>query len=794
MKRIVLLISILTMTSSIAQTGVIKGLVIDKQSESPLVGATVELLNSEQVNGVITDIDGYFTLEKVPFGRQSIRVSYIGFESITIPNIVVTSGKEAVINVALIESFDQLDEVIITSETNKAQAINKLTSVSARQFGLEEVTRFSGGRSDVGRLAANFAGVSAPDDSRNDIVIRGNSPVGLLWRLEGVPIPSPNHYSTLGTTGGPVSALNPNLLKNSDFITSAFPAEYGNAIGGVFDLGFRKGNLDEYEFSGQVGIFTGVEAMAEGPLGKNKGSFLVAGRYSLVSILGVGAGGTSATPNYYDISFNIDSGKGKLGSLSLFGILGNSDIEFLGDDIDEDDLFAAEDENTFVDSGFGVVGLKHQINLGKNSFLRTIAAGSFSINDFIADRFIDKDTPEERIIRYTEADNTETRYTFSTLINTKLSRKATLRTGILLENFQIEALERDRLEQPDNDGDGDPDLFTFTDIDENLSIVQPYVQGQLRLTEKLTLNAGLHGQYSTLNEQFVLEPRAGLSYKAGQNHRISFGYGLHHQPVSLPLLFLNEEINGELVQSNVDLDFVRSNHFVLGYDARLGNNWRSKVEVYYQSIDNAAVEPFPSSYSSLTEGADFGFQNDRVSLVNEGTGYNQGIELTLEKFFSDGYYGLLTTSFFESKYEGSDGIERNTPFNNGYVLNLLAGKEFKMGVSGKNVLFFDTKLTLSGGRYFTPVNLEASQQAGFEVLREDLAFSEQNDDYFRLDVKLGYKINSRSKKRSHQFYVDLQNVTNNENIFVRRYNRLTNRVDQVDQIGFFPDFGYRFQF
>ncbi|MCK8522087.1 TonB-dependent receptor [Aquimarina sp. D1M17] len=794
MKKIVQVYFVLFAFIASAQTGIIKGLVIDKQSESPLVGATIELLNVEQTNGVITDIDGYFTLEKVPLGRQSIRISFIGFESITIPNIVVTSGKEAVINVALTESFDQLDEIIITSETNKAQAINKLTSVSARQFGLEEVTRFSGGRSDVGRLAANFAGVSAPDDSRNDIVVRGNSPVGLLWRLEGVPIPSPNHYSTSGTTGGPVSALNPNMLKNSDFITSAFPSEYGNAIGGVFDLGFRKGNLDEYEYTGQVGVFTGVEAMAEGPLGKNKGSFLVAGRYSLVGLLGVGAGGTSATPNYYDVSFNIDSGKGSLGSFSLFGIIGASDIEFLGDDIDEDDLFAAEDENTFVDSGFGVVGLKHQINLGKNSFLRTILAGSYAVNDFVADRFIDKDTSQERVIRYTEADNTETRYTFSTLFNTKLSNKATLRTGVLLENFQLESLERDRLEQPDNDGDGDPDLFTFTDIDEGLSIVQPYIQGQFRLTQNLTLNAGLHGQYSTLNEQFVIEPRAGLSFKAGQNHRISLGYGLHHQPISLPLLFLNEEVNGELVQTNLDLDFVRSSHYVLGYDVRLGKSWRGKVEVYYQDIDKAAIEPFSSSYSSLTEGADFGFQNDRVSLVNEGTGFNQGIELTLEKFFSDGYYGLLTTSVFESKYEGRDGIERNTPFNNGYVFNLLAGKEFQMGKSKKDVLFFDTKLTLSGGRYFTPVNLEASQQAGFEVLREDLAFSEQNDDYFRLDVKLGYKINSKSKKRSHQFYLDLQNVTNNENIFVRRYNRLTNQVDQVDQIGFFPDFGYRFQF
>ncbi len=794
MKKIVFIIIVLLNYFSYAQTGVIKGLVIDKQSETPLVGATVELLNGEEVNGVITDIDGYFTLEKVPLGRKTIRVSYIGFESITLPNIVVTSGKAAIVNVALIESFDQLDEVIITSETSKAQAINKLTSVSARQFGLEEVTRFSGGRSDVGRLAANFAGVSAPDDSRNDIVIRGNSPVGLLWRLEGVPIPSPNHYSTLGTTGGPVSALNPNLLKNSDFITSAFPAEYGNAIGGVFDLGFRKGNIDEYEYTGQVGIFTGVEAMVEGPLGKNKGSFLVAGRYSLVGILGVGAGGTSAAPNYSDISFNVDFGKGKAGNLSLFGIIGFSDIEFLGDDIDEDDLFAAEDENTFVDSGFGVVGLKHQINIGKNSYLRTIAAGSYSINDFVADRFIDKDTPQERIIRYTEADNTESRLTFSTLFNSKLSSKATLRTGVLVENFQVESLERDREEQPDNDGDGDPDLFIFTDIDEGLSIIQPYIQGQFRLTQKLTLNAGLHGQYGTLNEQFVLEPRAGLSYKAGENHRLSFGYGMHHQPISLPLLFLNEEINGELVQTNINLDFVRSNHYVLGYDVRISKSWRGKLEVYYQNIDNAAVESFPSSYSSLTEGADFGFNNDKVSLVNEGTGFNQGIELTLEKFFSDGYYGLLTTSLFESKYEGSDGIERNTPFNNGYVLNVLGGKEFKMGRGGKDVLFFDTKLTFSGGRYFTPVNLEASQQAGFEILREDLAFSEQNDDYFRWDVKVGYKINSRTKKRSHQFYLDLQNVTNNENIFVRRYNRLTNNVDQVDQIGFFPDFGYRFQF
>ncbi len=788
------LLFILCCSFSFAQTGIIKGQILDKQSETPLPGATIELLNAEIATGVTTDINGFYTIENVPVGRQSIKVSYIGFESITIPNIVVTTGKDAIVNVSLEEAFDQLDAVVLAPPTNKDRTINKLATVSARQFSLEEVNRFSGGRSDVGRLAANFAGVSAPDDSRNDIIVRGNSPTGLLWRLEGIPIPSPNHFSTLGTTGGPISALNTNMLKNSDFLTSAFPAEYGNALGGVFDLGFRKGNIDNYEFTAQVGAFTGVEAMAEGPLGKKQGSFLIAARYSLVGLLGVGAGGTSATPNYSDISFNIDFGTGKFGNLSLFGILGNSDIEFLGDDIDETDLFAAEDENSFVKSGFNVIGLSHRLNLGSKSYLKTIASISTSTNTFESDRFINKDTPQERIIRYTESDDTQSRLTLSTLFNTKINNKITLRTGVLYENFRVESLLKDRDRQPDNNNDGDPDLFTFRNTDENFGLLQPYIQGQFRLTKKLTLNAGLHAQYTNLNDQFVFEPRTALRYKIAPKHSLNFGFGIHHQQAPLPLLFLNEDINGQLVQSNIDLDFTRSAHYVVGYDVKLAKSWRGKLEVYYQDIDNAAVEAFPSSYSSLTEGTDFVFDNDRVSLTNNGTGYNQGLELTIEKFFSDGYYGLLTTSLFESKYKGSDGIERNTPFNNGYVFNVLAGREFAIGREKQNALFFDTRVTLAGGRYYTPVDLEASQNAGFEVLQEDFAFSQQYNDYFRWDLKFGIKLNSKKKKISHQFYVDLQNITNQENVFERRYNRLTNNVDQVNQIGFFPDVGYRFQF
>ena len=793
MKKSIYIIFTLFASIMYGQNGTIKGKVLDKQSELPLMGANVELLGSETPRGVITDFDGYFTLTNVPIGRNAIRVSYIGYETSTIPDIEVSTGKDVAVTIVLTESYASLDEVVLTSSTNKIKSLNKFSAVSARQFGVKEVARYAGGRNDVARLASNFAGVASPDDSRNDIVVRGNSPTGLLWRVEGIPIPSPNHFSALGTTGSPVSALNPNLLKNSDFITSAFPAEYGNAIGGVFDLGFRNGNKDEYEYSFQVGAFTGLEGTVEGPLNrKNNGSFLVAARYSLIGL--IGGAGTSDTPNYSDISFNINLGKSKLGTFSLFGIMGTSSIDLIGEDFDEDDLFSAEDENSYVTSNVAVFGAKHVLSIGEKSYLKTVIAGASNSSDFEEDRIIDLDTDSERLLRFAESNNEETRLTFSTLFNTKINNKFTLRTGLLLENFSADFDRKQRDEQEDLNGDGDPDLTTIRSINGSYNVFQPYIQTKYRLTEKLTLNTGIHTMYSDLNKQFVVEPRASMSYRIHPKHTINLGYGLHHQNIATPLLFLNEEVNGVITNPNENLDFVRSQHYVLGYDVKIAPKWRAKIETYYQKIDNAAIDESPSSYSSLTEGADFTFSSDNTDLVSSGTGENIGLELTLEKSFSNGYHALITSSIFESTYKGSDGIQRSTPFDNGYIVNFLAGKEFKFGENKKNVFSIDARFVTSGGNRFTPVNLEASQNAGYEVLQDDLAFSEQYEEYLRLDLKFGVTFNSTKKKTSHKFYIDFQNLTDRDNVFVRRYNRGTSSVEQINQIGFFPDFGYRFQF
>ncbi|SEP21954.1 TonB-dependent Receptor Plug Domain [Flavobacterium sp. CF108] len=776
---------------SYAQTGVVRGKIIDKQSEKPIAGAIISLAGDESIQ-TESDSEGSFRLINIPLGRQSINISFTGYENTSVSDLDVTTGKDNLLTVSLIEKFNTLDEIVVTSGTNKAKPLNKMALVSTKQFTTEEVTRFAGGRSDVARLVSNFAGVSTGDDSRNDIVVRGNSPSGMLWRIEGMPVPSPNHFSTLGTTGGPVSALNPNLLANSDFLTSAFPAEYGNAIAGVFDLGFRKGNPDEYEYMISAGAYPGLEFMAEGPLGKKGGSFVAAARYGFVGITGLA--GTDAQPNYSDISFNVDFGKSKLGNFSVFGIYGVSDIDFLGDKIDKEDPFAAQDEDSYVTSGFASFGLKHNLEIGSKSYLKTIVGYSNANNSYKNFRYYNYGTPTENRLPFSDIKNDENRFTFSTLFNSKINKKITFRAGLLYENYTLDAKMSSRDRQQDSDGDGFPDFVPLINNNGNYNVVQPFVQGQFRLTEKLTFNAGIHGQYFSINEQFVFEPRTALSYALNPKNTVSFGFGIHHQSVPVPILFLNEFVNGVQVQTNKNLDLVQSQHYVLGYDVRLANKWRGKVELYYQDISKAAVESFPSSYSSLTEGADFGYSIDKTSLLSKGTGFNQGIEFTVEKFFSEGYYALFTTSLFESKYKGSDNIERNSPFNNGYVINLLGGKEFKVGKAKRNVFSIDTKFTTAGGRYYTPVDLVASNNAGYEIRDDANAFGKQYDAYLRLDVKFGIKLNSKTKKRFHQFYIDLQNVTNNTNVFTREYNRLTNSVNQKDQIGFSPDFGYKFQF
>jgi hypothetical protein len=790
LKNYILLVLMLTLCAAagFAQiaTQTIKGQITDKQSKEFLIGATVVIIGAESKFAGVSDASGYFKIIDVPSGRYDLKVKYLGYKEIIIYNVQVTIGKEVSLDIELEENLNSLNEVVVNG-SKKNETINEMSSVSARSFSTEEVNRYAGGRSDPSRLAANFAGVSSPDDSRNDIVIRGNSPTGVLWRIEGLNVPNPNHFSTIGTTGGPVSGLNTNVLKNSDFFTSAFPSEYGNATAGVFDLGFRKGNSDKREHMIQFGALTGLEAMTEGPINKKKGSsYLIAYRYSFTGFaqaLGLSIG-TTATPFYQDISFKINSGDSKFGRFTLFGLGGKSKIDFSHSKIDTNDLFADPTRDSYFTSDIGLVGVKHFIRTGSKSYVSTVIGGTYAASNYDEDTISASDKTAARVL---ENKVTQMRYILNTSYNSKISPRLFVKFGIIEELINLNLFYRVREHYPN--------WVQLWDFNDYTSLLQGYAHAKYSFNSKLILNAGIHAQYLSLNGSRSVEPRLGLKFLANRKSTFSLGYGMHSQMQPTDVYFYrSQQTDGSYVQSNKDLDFTRSHHFVIGYDLLPAKDWRVKSEVYYQILTDVPVTKMPSSFSMLNNGASFQ-PNENAYLTNTGTGTNYGVELTLEKFFSRGYYGLLTATIYESKYKGSDKVEHNTAFNGRYVYNVLAGKEFKIGKLKRNTFSIDFKLTSAGGRYYTPVDLAASQIVDQEVLKGDaFAFSERNPAFFRLDVKSGITLNSKKRKLSQSLFFDIQNVTDNKNVFAQRYNPVTNKINTAYQIGLFPNFVYRVQF
>jgi hypothetical protein len=788
MKRFWCIISFFVSLNFFSQTitQTIKGLVIDKQSQTPLPGVIIQVLNSEPSLGTSTNEKGEFKIPNVPIGRWQLKIYIIGYKEKFI-TIILNAGKESVSNIEIEENVIQSQEIVITAEQDKTLTNNKMNTVSSRVFSAEEAGRYAGSRSDPARMAANFAGVSGANDSRNDIIIRGNSPLGVLWRLNGLDIPNPNHFGNAGSTGGPISILNNNTLDNSDFMSGAFAADYGNATAGVFDLRMRKGNNEKFEFLGQVG-FNGFELGAEGPLSKNKNaSFLIDYRYSTLSVfkaLNIDFGTGAAVPQYQDLTFKTDFNTKRFGKISFWGIGGLSYVALLESDKKTgQDLYGYSARDTYFKSNVGASGISHTYLFKNNAYIKTNLGISAQYNNIIADR-IDTafHTPKNLKPEYRQTTQT-IHYIFNSTYNKKFNSKNFVNGGIYADVFTTSFVDStDKLF-------GTNTFITLRNYKGNSALLRGFVQWQHKFTDNFLFNLGCSNQYFLLNGSNAVEPRMGLKYSINKKQALSLGGGMHSQLQPAYIYFASETLNGIRAETNKGLDFTRAAHAVLAYDNNFASNFRIKSELYYQYIYNAPVKNTPNYFSALNLGADFNSPNVS-NLVSQGTGYNYGIELTLEKFYSKGYYFLFTTSLFESKYAGSDRVMRNTAFNGNYVFNFLAGKEFK--INQKHILILDMRTTYAGGKRYTPIDIAASKAANDEIADASKAYSKQYPYYFRTDIKPGYRFNS--KKVTHEFSVDIQNVTKHLNVFQQVYD-ITNQVIRTDyQLKFFVIPQYRLLF
>ncbi len=788
-----------------AQT--VRGVVADADSRATLPGATVVVLGSDPLVGTTTDMDGRFVLNEVPLGRAAIQVRMVGYEEQVLPGLVITTGKENVIEVLLQGALTELKEVVVEGGPPPGEVRNEMALISARQFSVEETDRYAGSRGDPGRMASNFAGVQGADDSRNDIVVRGNSPMGVLWRFEGVNIPNPNHFAIPGTGGGPVTILNNKYLANSDFFTGAFPAEFGNATAGVFDLRMRNGNAEKHEFAAQFG-FLGTELMAEGPLSKAKrSSYLISYRYSTLRLFGfMGIQiGTDAIPQYQDAAFRFNLPY-KKGAVALWGIGGTSRIDITISDQEKPDtttlIYGDNDRDQYFRSRMGTAGLTWTHTLNERTYVKATAALSGQVvsphHDYVYrhvddGRFVVDSLPP--LLRYRFSENKAMLYVHG---NRKLGRRTNLRVGVNAEQ-QWNSYQDSARALVGATEVGVPNTLAPWRVrwDAQVSVVQlqPYVQVRHRFNENWSATLGLNSLYSTINTNSVspLEPRAGLSFAPDTRQRISAGYGLHSQFQPGYLLFYGAtSVGSDPHEQNTGIGPTRSHHWVLGYDRSLGQRLRMKVETYYQWLFDIPVSVAPSSFSLVNTGAGFErFFPD--SLQNTGNGYNQGVELTLEHAFTKGWYALFTGSLFDAKYRGSDGVWRNTSFNGKHAFNLVLAREIT--TQKKSVISIGTKFTYAGGRWYGPVDRDASAAAQQVVYVDSEVNTRQFRPYFRADLKLGYRWNR--PKVLHEVGLDLVNVTGQQNILTLSYapdHPSGEPIREEYQLGFLPLFWYKVEF
>ncbi len=754
----------------------IKGLVTDKNLNSPIQGALI-MIDVDSNYKVISNQLGQFEFKDIPVGRVKITIQHLQYQELVIPNLLLTSGKELFINATLEEGFININGVKIKSKNNKPKTNNDMSVVSARTFSVEETQKFAAAVNDPARMVTSFAGVIASDDGNNTIVIRGNSPTGLLWRMEGIDIPGPNHFSSFNGSGGGISILSAQLMANSDFMTGAFAAEYGNALSGVFDIKLRKGNDKKREYTFQAGVL-GLDLAAEGPLSKKGGSYLVNYRYStlgLVKKMGIDIFGNTL---FQDLSFNVHLPQKKIGNISFFGFSGISNQTHKAEKDSSLWLLKMDKYDFYYGSNTFVFGSNHFLALNKKTSIKTAVLWS---QNTLTDRgeFYKNDYKTTYLHWKNQVNNSK--LSLNSALNYKISSRLHLRTGVLA-NYWLFKTESKSL-------DTNQILKTYLDNSGQTSYFQAYAQFKYRFSPKMNVFFGFHSMYLHLNKDQSLEPRVSLKYNFNKKHALSFGYGLHSQ-LQLPSLYFVKALNvnneNEIVNKNLKMN--KAHHWVLAYELQIKNSTRLKIEPYFQYLFDI---PIGLDSGSTLSALNFAYGPQTVPMINKGKGRNYGVELTLERFLNKGLYYLISASFYESEYKTLNKQWYNTRFNGNTAFALTAGKEIKLK-GDKKLLGFNIKLLTYGGYRETPIDLEASKRANEIRYQEHKPFEIQLPHYFRADIKVSYRINH--SKFNSVWSLDIQNASNRKNIGGRDYEAETNTIKDWYQTPLIPILSYKIEF
>ncbi len=761
----------------------VKGIVLDAASLEPLVGASVQLIGADPPLACSSDEAGRFRLKGVPIGSARLQVSFIGYATVISEPLVISSAKEADLTIYLKQTGITGKEVEVKGDYQKGETLNRMASVSVRPFSVDETFRYPGTYNDPARMAQNFAGVTSGTDNRNDIIVRGNSPSGLQWRLDDMEIPNPNHFAAMGTTGGPVTILNDNLMTNSDFLTGSFPAQYGNTTAGVFDLRMKTGNSDHHEFWFGMG-WNGLEFGSEGPFSKKSAaSYMFSYRISIMQLLNYAGVKMDVVPQYQDFSMKISLPAKKAGIFTITGMGGMSYIQLFQSRRPASDwMFPDYGEDLANGSNLGVLGLTHQAALKPGLRIKTMLYAVGSLVYTRADTFSNVATTPAL---WAGERSSEIKLSFSSRIFKKFSEKTSLEAGISYDHFFMHFADSMMYKST---------FQVHTGTKEQMDFLRAYTQVLQSLSPSFDLKAGICGSWLPMNASWALEPRIGLDWRISEHHALAFGAGMYSQmPPHVMYFIINRLPGGVIFEPNRDMDFIRSAQSALSYDFKPTEKLHFKTEIYYQFLYNLPVKASIPQYSLINEGHDF-FLNRQYSdsLVSTGTGSNYGVELTFERYYSKQYYFLFTATVFNSNYSAYDRITRNSAFSVNYVLNAVGGYDFTIGKRKWGILSLGLRATYAGGNPYVPYDVNATVANGESMMDWPASFDVRYPDYKRASLRFGLKRNLPGY--NIEFILDLQYRTNYTNVYLQRIDPKTGEIRTFFNMGFFPMATWRIQF
>jgi len=679
------LVSLLFLCSVAANsqnTQTVRGTAVDKFTKAPLIGATVYVSNSDPIIGAITDENGKFTLKKVPLGRAEVICTYIGYDSYSSENFIITSAKEVVLDIEMVEGIE-IEGVQISAFRDVNEPLNELAYVSARSFSVEETERVPVALNDVSKMAQSYPGTQQGRlDIENDIIVRGNTSFGMIWRLEGLDVPAPNHYARPGTSGGGISILSAQLMSRSDFYTGGMPAEFGNTISAAFDIHLKDGNTKKYENRFRLNLI-GIDYSLEGPIKKDRSSFIFNGRYSMLGVLnrlGFYPAGANAFNEFYDFSFNLFFDNPEKNSRwNIFGMAGNS-VEIYNPyyPAEERDLNVYwHSEYVYFASRMATMGAIYTKTHDSNTYSKFAIAATSSFIDRYNDTLDYQDVP----FRYRLDTTTDNRLYATYVFSKRFGPLFRMKTGVIANLIHYDFFQMILPRRTSAEAWAERFWGTEAQGSGITQTAQAYAQGIYNISEKLTLSGGFHFLTLFQNMTASVDPRFSAKYQFNRNHRLSLALGKYSQHLPLPAFaYVKTDSlpDGSLQTSypNADLKLLYSNHAILYYQYTSDKLLKIQTELYVQDLHNVPVSPNPDDlYCFMNTNSEFPV----FTVVSEGKGLNYGIDVAIEKYTAKSFYFLVTGSLFAAKYKPLDGQWYHNRYSSMYVSAFTAGKEFDFG-------------------------------------------------------------------------------------------------------------------